>query len=430
MSSEMIGAIIMVGSFLLMIAVKFPIAYAMGLSSIFAMLFLHIPMQMVAQSIISGLNAFSLLAIPFFILAGEIMSAGGISKRLVRLSSALVGWIRGGLAMVNIVASMFFGGISGSSAADTASLGPILIPMMAEEGYDKDFATGITLASSVEGILIPPSHNMIIFSLAAGSVSIAKLFMAGMVPGILLGVFLMIFSYFVSVKRNYPKGERFALKELWLAFKSSIWGLLTVIIVILGVTSGLFTATESAAVAALYAFIVATLVYKELKIKDIGRVLKKALSTLSIVMIVIGTSSLFGWMLAYLRVPAMIVDGIHALTSNRILIIIIINLILLLLGMLMDMAAIILVATPVLLPLAVSVGIDPIHFGVIMMLNLGIGLLTPPVGNTLFIGSAISGIRVEKLAKSMIPIYITMLIVLLLINFIPDIVMTLPRLVK
>jgi len=427
MATTTIAVWILVVSFGLLMVLRTPIAISIGIATVATTLYLGIPLQVVAQNMVRGLNVFALLAVPFFILAGEIMGAGGISDRLIAMSNAIVGWMRGGLAMVNILASMFFGGISGSSAADTSSIGSILIPIMKKDGYDADFATTVTMASSVQGVLIPPSHNMVIYSLVAGGVSIGQLFLAGMIPGIVLGIALMIFSYIVAVKRNYPKGKPFNLGEVIRTTYRSIFGLGTVLIVVIGVISGVFTATESAAIAAIYAFIVTFFVYREIPFSEFGPILSRSLKTLAIVMILISTSTAFGWLLTYLRVPKMVADAILSVSTNKIIVLMIINGILLLLGMLMDMSSIILVATPILLPVAILVGVDPVHFGVIMVLNLGIGLLTPPVGSTLFIGSAISGVKIEVLTKAMLPFYAVMIGVLLLITYVPSIVLFLPR---
>jgi len=423
-----IATVILIGSFILFIALRFPIAYSLGIASVVTVMYLKMPVEMVAQNTVRGINAFSLMAVPFFIISGELMSQGGIANRLVTLANALVGWMRGGLAIVNIVASMFFGGISGSSAADTASLGPILIPMMNKQGYDNEFSTSITCASSVQGMLIPPSHNMVIYAMVAGSVSVGALFLAGFVPGILLGIFLLIYSLIVSKKRNYPKGDPFKLRNVLVAFKDSIFGLITVLIVVVGVIGGIFTATEAAGLSVVWAFIVTFFIYKEIPLKQFWTILGTSLRTISMVMIIIGTSAAFGWLLAYLKVPEMVAGGILTMTTNKILVLLIINLILFVFGMFMDMAAIITITTPILLPIAMAVGMDPVHYGAMMVLNLGIGVLTPPVGNTLFIGAAISGLKIEQLAKAMIPMYIVMVITLMVITYFPAVVMTLPNL--
>lgn len=423
-----VTTILLIGTFILFIALRFPIAYSLGISSVLTVLYLKMPVEMVAQNTVKGINSFSLMAVPFFIISGELMSRGGIATRLVKLANAMVGWMRGGLAVVNIVASMFFGGISGSSAADTASLGPILIPMMNKQGYDNEFSTGITCASSVQGMLIPPSHNMVIYAMVAGSVSVGALFLAGLVPGVLLGLALLIYSVVVSKKRNYPKGDPFSVKEVFVALKEAVFGLITVLIVVVGVIGGFFTATEAAGLSVVWAFIVTFFIYREIPLKEFWNILGASLKTVSMVMIIIGTSSAFGWLLAYLKVPEMVAGGILNLTTNKVLVLLIINAILLLFGMFMDMAAIITITTPILLPIAMQVGMDPVHYGAMMVLNLGIGVLTPPVGNTLFIGSAISGLKIEALAKSMIPMYIVMIVTLLVITYFPAVVMTVPAL--
>ena len=428
MISDPIAIALLLGIFTALILLGTHIAFAIGISTIVTTMYLGISLQTIAQNMVKGVNVFSLMAVPFFILAGEIMGAGGISRRLITLSNALVGWLRGGLAMVNIVASMFFGGISGSAAADTSSLGSILIPIMKENGYDGEFSTAVTMASSVQGILIPPSHNMVIYALAAGSVSIGRLFLAGLVPGILLGVALMIYSYYVSVKRDYPVGDKFNLKVALKATWDALLGLGTVLIVVIGVISGVFTATESAAIACIYAFIITFFVYREIPMSEMWNILGKSIKTLSVVMILTGTATAFGWLVAYLQIPAIITNAILGISQNKYIIMLIINILLLLLGTSINMVSIILILTPILLPVVTSIGIDPVHFGVIMILNLGIGLLTPPVGTVLFIGSAISGIKIETLSKAMIPFYIVMIIVLLIITYIPQVVMFLPNL--
>lgn len=428
MISDQAAIGLLLGSFFLFILLRVPIAFALGISSILTAIFLDIPLVTILQGIVGGINVFVLLAIPFFILAGEIMSQGGIARRLVGLAQVMVGFVRGGLAMVNILVSMFFGGISGSSVGDTASIGAVLIPMMKKDGYEADFATSVTIASSVQGILIPPSHNVVIYSLVAGGVSVGQLFLAGIVPGVALGVALMIFSYIVAVKRNYPKGEKFSVRSFLRSLKDSFLGLFTVVIVVFGVVLGAFTATEAAAIASVYAFIVTFFVYREIPLSMMGPILTNTLKILAIVLLLIGTSSAFGYLLTYLRVPEVVAGAILGVSENRIIVLIILNIILLVTGTFMDMSALILLGTPIFLPVAVSVGVDPVHFGIVMMLNLGIGLLTPPVGGTLFVGSALGGVSIEKLSKAMLPFYCVMIFVLLLITYIPDIVLFLPRL--
>lgn len=309
-------------------------------------------------------------------------------------------------AMVNIVASYFFGGISGSASADTASIGSIMIPMMVDQGYDDDFSTAVTITSSCEGLLVPPSHNMVIYAMSAGGISVGSLFLAGYLPGALLAVSLMVGSYIISKKKHYPKGDKFSFKGLLKQIGISIWALAAVVIVVIGVVAGWFTATESAAIAVFYSLIVSVYIYKGLDWKGVWKCLEQCIDTLSIVLILISTSSIFGYCLTTLHVPDMVANAIVGFSTNPIVIALLIDLILLFLGCIMDMAPIILIATPILLPIATSIGIDPVQFGIIMVLNCGIGLLTPPVGSVLFIGSAVSGVKMERVVKATLPFYI------------------------
>lgn len=423
------AVLILVVSFFVMLIGRVPIAFAIGISSILTTAYLGLPLMQIAQLMVKGVNVFTLMAVPFFIVAGEIMGAGGISNRLIKLADALVGWLRGGLAMVNCVDSMFFGGISGSSTADTAALGSIIIPMMKEQGYDECFATNLTMTSSVQGLLIPPSHNMVMYAMVAGGVSVGRLFLGGIIPGVSLGLTLAVYCYFMAKKHNYPMGSPFNLKNAVRAIVNAFWGLVTLLIVVVGVVTGIVTATESAALAVVWSLMVGFFVYKELTLIEAWHVLERALGTLAIVMILISTSQVFGWLLTYLQMPQMIADAILGLTSNKYAIMLILNLIMLFLGMIMDMSAIILVATPILLPIAQSAGMDVVHFGVVMILNLGIGLITPPVGGTLFVGSAVSGIPIERLCKTLWHQLLVMVGVLLVITYVPEIVMFLPNLI-
>lgn len=415
-------------SFLVMIMLRFQIAYAVALSSLFCLMYQGLPLTSICQQMVKGINSFSMMAIPFFITMGCLMGTGGISEKLIALANACVGWMTGGMAMVNIVASYFFGGISGSAAADTASLGSILIPMMVEEGYDDDFSTAVTITSSCEGLLVPPSHNMVIYAMSAGGISIGSLFLAGYIPGAILALSLMVGSYIISKKRNYPKGEKFSIVRLLKQLGTSFWALAAVVIVVFGVVGGVFTATESAAIAVIYSLIVSVYIYKGLDWKGVWKTLESCIDTLSIVLILISTSSIFGYCLTTLHVPAIAANMIVGFSSNPVVIALLIDLILLVLGCIMDMAPIILIATPILLPIATSIGIDPIQFGIMIVLNCGIGLLTPPVGAVLFIGSAVGKVKMEKVVKATLPFYICMIVTLLLLTFIPEISMFLPNL--
>lgn len=427
MTTQTIAIIVLMASFFIMIFLRFPIAYAVALSSILCLLSQGLNLSTVCQHMVKGISSFSLMAVPFFITMGVLMGSGGISEKLIALANAFVGWMRGGMAMVNIVASYFFGGISGSAAADTASLGSILIPMMVDQGYDDDFSTAVTITSSCEGLLVPPSHNMVIYATTAGGISVGSLFLAGYLPGALLAISLMVGSYIISVKRNYPKGEKFSVWNLLRQMAVSFWALAAVLIVVFGVVGGVFTATESAAIAVIYSLIVSVFIYKGLDWKGVWRALEDCVNTLSIVLILIATSSVFGYCLTTLHVPDLAAKAITSLTTNPVLLALLLNLILLVLGCIMDMAPIILIATPILLPLATSIGMDPIQFGIIIVLNCGIGLLTPPVGAVLFIGSAVSRVPMERVVKATLPFYVCMIITLLLVTFIQPISMLLPR---
>ena len=408
---------ILLVSFLVMILLRFPIAYSVALSSIFCLSYQGLSLATVCQQMVKGISSYSLMAVPFFITMGMLMGSGGLSDKLVALANACVGWMRGGLGMVNVLDSYFFGGISGSAAADTASLGAILIPMMVDQGYDADFSTAITITSSVEGILVPPSHNMVIYATTAGYL-----------PGGVLAVSLMVGVYILSVKNNYPRGDKFSIKNLIHQLGQSIWAAGAIIIVVVGVAAGWFTATESAAIAVFYSLFVALFVYKGLDLKGVWKELDGAVHTLSIVLILIATSSVFGYCMTALHVPDLAANAITSVTDNPILLALLINLILLFLGCIMDMAPIILIATPILLPIATSIGIDPIQFGIIVMLNCGIGLLTPPVGSVLFIGAAVAKRPMGSIVKATMPFYLCMVAALLLITFIPDISLFIPKL--
>ncbi|MCR5166633.1 MAG: TRAP transporter large permease [Oscillospiraceae bacterium] len=427
MDPETLSTIILLASLFLLILIRVPIVYAVGISSVLCLISMGQNLVSLPQQMVRGTWSFSLMAIPFFITMGVLMGTGGISKKLIALAESLVGWMRGGLAMVNIVASFFFGGISGSAAADTASLGTIMIPMMEKEGYDSDFSTAVTITSSCEGLLVPPSHNMVIYAMMSGGVSVGALFMAGYIPGGLLAVSLMIGTYILSVKHNYPKGEKFSVKRFLKQLASSVWALLAIIIVVAGVVGGIFTATESAAIAVIYSLIVSVFVYKGITLKEVWKMLDSCIETLGIVLILIAASAAFGICLTLLHIPAKTAALITGISANPVVTILLLNLILLFLGMIMDMAPIILIATPILLPIAQSAGLHTVQFGIMMILNCGIGLLTPPVGSVLFIGSAIAKRPMEKVVKAALPFYVCMIAALLLISFIPAISMWLPE---
>ena len=424
-----IAATLLLGSFLAFVLLGAPVAIGMALSAVITTVYVGVPLIVAAQNMVSAVDSFTFLAVPFFIVAGQIMSSGGIANRLIKLSNAIIGWMRGGLAMVNILASMFFGGISGSALADTSSIGSILIPMMKKDGYDGDYATTVTMSSSIQGLLVPPSHNFIIYAMIAGGVSIARLFLAGLIPGVMLGIALMIYSYVVAVKRGYPVSQRFRIMAVVEATKQSFLGLMTILIIVFGVVTGVFTATESAAIAAVWAFVVTFFVYREIPLRAFGGILIKSLETLAVVMVLVASAGAFGWVIAFLRIPSALAAAILSLTTNPFLILLLVNILLLMLGSIMGMSSIIVILTPILLPIVTQIGMHPVHFGVVLILNLGIGLITPPVGGVLFVGSALSGLSIGKLSKSMLPFYAVMFAVLMLMTYVPGFVMFLPNLI-
>lgn len=423
------GLLVLLGLFALCVIFGVPVAFALGISAIAAFAYEGLPLMIGFQRIISGINVFSLMAIPFFIFAGDLMFHGGIAMRLVKFASAAVGAVRGGLGIVNVFSSMLFGGISGSAVADISALGSILVPVMKEKGYDADYAVNVTVTSSIAGIIIPPSHNMIIFAIAAGGgISISKLFLAGVVPGILMSLCLAVAAYVVAVRRGY-RAEKFpGWSALVLSFFGAIPGLLTAVIIVGGVLSGVFTVTESGAFGAIYAFVVTLIVYRSITWEKFRIAVISSVRTTSMVMILIACAGAFAYMLTFYRVPDKTVALLTGLTDNPILILLLINLALLVLGMIMDMAALILICTPIFLPVATSLGVDPLQFGMILLVNLGLGLCTPPVGSCLFVGCAVGRLPMEKAVRTIWPFYIAILVALLLITYVPAISMTLPGL--
>lgn len=429
MDTNTIAVIILLSSFVLLILLRFPIALTLVASSLITVIYLGIPMPIIGQQMIQGLNSFSLLAIPFFILTGQIMSAGGLATRIVNLAGLMVGRIRGGLAMVNSVASLFFGNISGSAVADVSSVGSVMIPMMKKKGYEADYAVGVTIASAIQGVVVPPSHNLVLYSLAAGGVSIASLFMAGIVPGAIMLIALMITAYIIARKRGYEKSDLIPRSQWAGILLHGFLSLSPAVIILGGIMSGWFTATESGALACLYSFILAFVVYREAPMSSILNILKRTLKTVSMVFFLIGASASFGWILAYLQIPSMVTDLFLNFSDNPIVILLIINILLLLLGAPMDMAPMILIMTPILLPVVTSFGMDPVHFGIVLILNAGIGLLTPPVGTVLFVGCAIGKVSIQQGTKAMLPFFYALLVVLLIITYIPEVTLWLPSLV-
>jgi tripartite ATP-independent transporter DctM subunit len=427
----MTDVIVLLGAFTLLCLVGVPIAYALGLAAMVGAFWIDIPLEAVMLKISDGSDEFALLAIPFFVLAGAIMAEGGIAHRLVNLARLFVGTLRGGLALVNIIASTFFGGVSGSSVADTASIGSVLIPQMIRKGYPPTFATNVTICGSVQAVLIPPSHNMVIYSLAAGgSVSIAHLFVGGVIPGLIFGLCLIALCLYMSYRRGYPRDEPVTLRQAAKIALDAFWGLGTVIIILGGILSGIFTATESAAVACVYAFIVTMFIYRDYKWRDLPRLLHSMVKTVAMVMILIGFSAAFGYMMALMQVPAKMSAFVLGITQNKYAMLLMLNILLLVLGTFMDMAPMILICTPILLPLVVKFGVDPVHFGLILMVNAGIGLITPPVGPSLFVGCAIGKVSIEEVSKELWPFYAAMIAALLIVTYVPATTLWLPSLLK
>ncbi|WHQ76040.1 TRAP transporter large permease [Pantoea sp. Lij88] len=422
-------ALILIGSLLVLLMVGFPVAFAVGLSAFIGAWWIDLPLEAVVIQVTNGINKFSLLTIPFFILAGAIMAEGGIARRLVNFAYIFVGFIRGGLSLVNIVASTFFGAISGSSVADTASIGSVMIPQMEEKGYPRDFAAAVTASGSVQAVLTPPSHNSVIYSLATGGmVTISSLFVAGIFPGLLLGGCLMVMCLGFAHKRGYPKGERIPFRQALKIFFDAFWGLFTVVIIMGGILSGIFTASESAAIACIWAFFVTMFIYRDFKWSQLHILLFRTIKTVTIVMVLIAFAAGFGAVMTFMQLPTIITEAFTSLSDNKYVILMCINILLLVVGTLMDMAPLILILTPVLLPVATALGVDPVHFGMIMLTNLGIGLITPPVGTVLFVASAVSKQKIEQVVRAMLPFYGMLFIVLMLITYIPAISLWLPRL--
>mgnify|MGYP001012150531 CR=1 FL=1 len=423
--------LILIGGFTVLCLIGMPVAYALGLAAILSAIFIDVPLEAIMLKVSDGMDEFALLAIPFFVLAGAIMGEGGMAARLINLAKVFVGFIRGGLALVNILASTFFGCISGSSVADTASIGSVMIPQMVKNGYPRLFAVNVTVSGSLQALLIPPSHNAVIYSLpAGGTVSIGHLFLAGVIPGVLLGVSLMTMVMLIAYRKGFPKGEPISLREAVRIVIDALWGLVTMVIIIGGIIFGVFTPTESAAIAVIYAFLVTMFVYRDYKWADLPLLLARVVRTVGMVMIMIGFSVAFGYMMAMMQVPKKATDFFLSVATDKYTLLLLINILLLVLGTFMDLAPMLLICTPILLPVVKSFGVDPVHFGMIMILNLGIGLLTPPVGPTLFVGCAIGRVSMEDVSRTIWPFYIPMLIVLLMVTYIPALSLWLPSLVK
>ncbi|MFN7167271.1 MAG: TRAP transporter large permease [Pannonibacter sp.] len=422
---------VLFGSFAVLLLIGMPVAFCLGISSLATVLYLGLPPMIVFQRLNSGVSVFALMAIPFFIFAGELMVRGDIARRLVALAGAAVGHMRGGLGQVNIAASVMFGGISGSAAADASAIGGLMIPQMKERGYGVDYAVNVTVVSSIIALLIPPSHNMIIYSISAGGrISIADLFTAGILPGFLLAGSLMVAAWWVARSRGYPTEAFPGWGALAGLFANAIPGLLLIAIIFFGVRSGVFTASESSCIAVVYALLVTVIAYRTMTWANFVASTMAAVRTTAMVLMVIGCAASFGWLMALLKVPAEMVALLQGISDNPIVILLLINVILLFLGTFMDMSPLIVITTPIFLPVATAFGVDPVHFGVILILNLGIGLCTPPVGAVLFVGCAVGRITVWDAVKTIWPFYGAAFAALMLVTYVPALSLWLPSLFR
>jgi tripartite ATP-independent transporter DctM subunit len=418
---------ILLGTLLLLMLIGVPVAISLGAASLVTLFALEIPLVVGFQRMAASMNIFALLAIPFFVFAGDLMHRAGIAERLIRLAEAVLGQTQGGLGQVGVGSSMMFGAVSGSAIASASAIGSALGPIMREKNYDSDYVVNVTATSAVTGLLIPPSHNMIIYAAAAGvSISLADLFLAGVIPGILTGALLMIASYFVARHRNYPKGAFAGWSALLMSLVGAIPGLIAALIIVLGVLSGVFTPTESAGIAVLYTVIVALLIYRSLSVSQFLAAVTSSVKTTAMVMFVIGAAGAFGWLLALLEAPLHLSNALQGITENPFALLLLINVVLLLLGTFMDMAPLIIIATPIFLPLATQLGMDPVQFGVMLILNLGIGLVTPPVGAVLFVACAIGKLPVEETVRTIWPFYCALLLALLAVTYLPGLTLWLP----
>ena len=427
---EFLPVIILILSFVILLILGVPVAWSIAISSLLTLM-VAMPFSAatttISQRIATGLDSFALLAIPFFILSGQIMSRGGIANRLISFAKTLVGFLPGGLALINIVSAMLMGSIAGSAMASASAMGTILGPEMEKEGYSKEFGAAVNITSSTTGLIIPPSNTLIVYSLASGGVSISALFLAGYIPGILTGILMMIVAMIWAKKNNYPVGKRSSIKEVAVKFINALPSLLLLIIVIGGIIAGIFTATEASAVAVLYTILL-SFYYKELSIKDLSKVVLESTKTTAVVMLLIGASMGMSWVLSYENIPQDISNSLLSLSDNKIIILLMINIILLAIGIFMDATPAVLIFTPIFLPIVTDLGMDPTHFGIVMMLNLCIGLCTPPVGSVLFVGVEIAKTNISKVIKPLIPLFLVMVLSLFLVTYIPQLSLWLPEL--
>jgi tripartite ATP-independent transporter DctM subunit len=425
------ASLILFGVFGVLLLIGTPIAFCLGVASFATILYMGLPPLVIFQQMNSGMSVFTLLAIPFFIYAGDLMVRGGIAQRIVAFAGSIVGHVRGGLGQVNIAASTLFGGISGSAVAEAAAVGGLMIPQMKARGYGADYAVNITSMAALIALLLPPSHNMIIYSISAGGkISIADLFTAGIFPGLLLAGALMLTAYVVARRRGYPTEAFPGYRAVGRALLIAVPGLMLIGIIFGGVRSGIFTATESSCIAVFYALLVTLSVYRSMSWRAFVEATLGAVRTTAMVLLIIGTAASFAWLMAYLRIPAQLIDWLGSISQDPLVILLLMNLLLLLLGTFMDMGPTIIIATPIFLPVAVHYGVDPVHFGVILILNLGIGLNTPPVGAVQFVACAVGKITVWQAMRSIWPFYGAGIIVLALVTYVPEISLWLPRLFR
>jgi tripartite ATP-independent transporter DctM subunit len=422
--------LIVVGTLLVCFALGVPIAYALGLGAIAGAYWIGIPLEAVMLQVSSGVSKFAMLTIPFFVLAGAIMAEGGMARRLVAFANVLVGLVRvrGGLSAVNVLATTFLSGISGSAVADTSAIGSVMIPQMERTGYPRVFATNVTISASVQALLVPPSHNAVIYSLATGgTISIISLFMAGVMPGLLLGASLVVLCLVLAYRNGHPRGETVPLREAVRIAVDALWGLVTLAIILGGILGGIFTAIEAGAVACIWAFFVTMFIYRDYRWRDLPELIHRTTRTVAMVMTLIAFASSVGYVMALMQVPARVTALLLTLSSDKNVILFLINILLLVLGCLLDMAPSILIVTPILLPVVMKFGVDPVHFGMIMLLNLGIGLCHPPVGAILFVGCAVGRVTIEQVVREIWPFYGVMFFVLMLVTYIPSVSLWLPR---
>lgn len=414
--------------FLLLLALSVPIAQAMGFVSIAMFHFADIDMMVIPRRMYQGINVFPLLAVPLFIFAGSVMSNGGLARRLVAFAQAVVGWMRGGLALVNILASMLFGGVSGAASADIASIGTMIIPAMEEEGYDREFSAAVTVTSATVGPIIPPSIPAVLYAYIAGNISVATIFIANLVPGVLVGLSLMVVTYIISVRRSYRKDKFVGFKQLAFRAVDGLLGLGGFLIIVGGTTAGIFTATEAGAIAAVYSLVVAFFVYRELKLSDLPNILLETGLITALVMFLVATTSIFSWYVAFENIPQRLVNAVLDVTTNKYVILLGMNLVLFLVGAFIDGTPAQLLLVPILAPLAYTIGISPYHIASIIIINLVFGLITPPVGTSLFVGCSVARLPMESIVKEMKWLFPTMIVVLFLVTFVPAISLTVPRL--